>query len=278
MKKVSRNENKKIVIGLLDYFDAICRKNNIEYSLAGGTLLGAVRHGGFIPWDDDGDVIVTRDNYEKLKKVFYQAKNDEFGFMSEEDEGYYYVFSKLYDRRTVLETLTPQDAEIKDLGVYIDIFPIDLLPDPSKKSEIKTFYTRLMDINTSMFMTIPGFYYFNNNPLKRIIKRFIYYPRYLRRARGEKNPKVWQKYLLSELKKYDSSEECGAGFILSEYSVKECIPKKAFEQYMDIKFEDRKFRSIKDNKIYLESLYGDYMKLPPKDKRKPKHAYISYWK
>jgi len=278
MQKVSREENKTIVIELLDYFDRVCRENKIDYSLGGGTLLGAVRHGGFIPWDDDGDIIVTRKNYEKLKEVFKEDQDSRFGFMCENDEGYYYAFSKLYDKRTILETLTPQDAEINNLGVYIDIFPIDVLPDPSQKKEIQDFYDSVMDINMRMFMSIPGFYCFNNNAFKRFVKTILYYPRYRRAIRGIKDPKEWQKILLKELQKYNVSDMKGAGFILSEYSVRECIPKDTFEEYEDIQFEDRTFESIKNSEVYLNALYGDFMQLPPMDKRQPKHAYVSYWK
>lgn len=273
---MTSEENKSIVLDIILYIDKVCRENSIEYSLGAGTLLGAVRHGGFIPWDDDGDIIVKRSDYDRLMEILSKIDNDRFGFISDSTKGYYYAFAKVYDKRTILETLTPQDAKINDLGVYVDIFPIDKVP--TSNTECDKFYTDAMSINYSLFMSIPGFYYYNTSLFKRVIKKILYYPRYLSAIRGQRNPEVWKQMLLNKIKSYKDIDVQKAGFTLSEYGTKEYMNSKIFEDYKDIEFEKRTLRGLNDYNGYLISLYGDYMELPPIDKREPKHAYIEYWK
>lgn len=276
MKKISAYENKKIVIELLDFFDKVCKKNNIEYSLSGGSLLGAVRHHGFIPWDDDADVMLTRPNYERIKKIFSSMEESKFGFINENHPGYYYGFSKLYNKKTWVKTLSPLDRNLKDLGVYIDIFPIDKIPD--EEQNLQRFSTEIRELNDHLFLSVPGVYYTNQNWFKRNIKRVLFYPRYLKENRLHKTPSEWHALVLDKLKQFDDTDAQNGGFILSEYSTKEIIPYATFMKYRDIKFEGRMFRAIFDYKTYLTALYGEYMELPPKKKRHPKHAYIEYWK
>lgn len=276
MNKVNLKENKEIILKLLEYLDKICRDNHIQYSLGAGTLLGAIRNHGFIPWDDDGDVILLRSEYDKLVQILSKTQNADFGFVSEYSKGYYYTFSKIYYKKTWLKTLAPQDAEIQNLGVYIDLFPLD--KTPSNKGEMQEFYDDAMTINYRMFMAIPGFYSYNKSSMKHFLKAVLYYPKSLYYTRGKRNPEFWQRRLLKEIKKFENKNVTNAGFILSEYSIKESMNSSIFSSYEDIYFENKKFRKIKRHNDYLHSLYGDYMKLPPVEKRKPKHAYIEYWK
>lgn len=276
MRKVSSSENKEIVLGILSYIDNICRENSIEYSLGAGTLLGGIRNGGFIPWDDDGDVIVRRNEYDRLMKILKEDTNSQYGFMFEETSGYYYVFAKVYDKRTILKTIAPQDAKIQNLGVYVDIFPIDKVP--SDKDKAIEFYKEAMNINYSMYMAIPGFYSHNNSFIKRCVKKVLYYPKYKTAIKGQKDPEIWKERLLNKIKSYEDSNESAAGFTLSEYAEHEYMDAEIFDGYEDITFEGIKYRRLKKYKRYLTALYGNYMQLPPEDKRKPKHAYIEFWK
>lgn len=276
MRKVSSKDNKEIILGILSYIDEICRKNGIEYSLGAGTLLGGIRNGGFIPWDDDGDIIAKRSEYDRLMEILQNNDNPKYGFMFEKTPGYYYVFAKVYDKRTILKTIAPQDSEIRNLGVYVDIFPIDRVPSDNKKA--KEFCKEIREINHKMYMTIPGYYSYSPSFIKRSIKKIMFYPRYRTVIREQKNPEIWKEMLMNKIKAYDSSDELAAGFTLSEYAEREFMDAKIFDEYENMIFEGRKYRRLSNYKQYLASLYGDYMKLPAVEQRKPKHAYIEFWK
>lgn len=102
-----REQMKKILIEMLEYLDDICTKNNIDWGLTGGSAIGAVRHKGFIPWDDDVDIVMTRENFRKLQRVF---KKDDFGsykLFVAGDQGYYSHIPKLFDESTHLKLIQP---------------------------------------------------------------------------------------------------------------------------------------------------------------------------
>ena len=114
------------MIELLVEFDKICRKHHISYWLIGGTLLGAVRHKAFIPWDDDLDVQMLRKDYNKLINILKAELPDTMAIQSKEtDSNYFFQYAKLRDRRSVLHETNGYDRIFKEQGIYIDIFPID---------------------------------------------------------------------------------------------------------------------------------------------------------
>lgn len=102
MREMTLGEVKECELNILIYIDQLCKKNNINYTLGYGTLLGAVRHKGFIPWDDDIDIILVNDEYKKLLKVLYKDKNSQYRVLSPKDEGYWYSYAKVTDSRTLI--------------------------------------------------------------------------------------------------------------------------------------------------------------------------------
>ena len=126
MKEITQTEQKEILLDMLKYVDEICKKNNIKYFLYGGTLIGAIRHKGFIPWDDDLDICVPYKDYRKLITLLKQ--DNKYNVHNPYDnEDYYYFFTKLTDKRTIL--IEDNYNRIKDMGVFLDIFPFYHLPD-----------------------------------------------------------------------------------------------------------------------------------------------------
>ena len=127
MKEIGIEELKRIQIGILKHLDAFCNENNLKYFMCGGTLLGAVRHKGFIPWDDDIDIMMKREDYDKLIELYPKNDNSNFKLFSYElDKSFPYPFAKMDDFRTIFE------EEINDsykIGVNIDIFPIDYITE-----------------------------------------------------------------------------------------------------------------------------------------------------
>lgn len=114
---------------LLLAFDKICKKHNIRYWLIAGTLIGAARHHGFIPWDDDMDVQMLREDYERMLEILPQELDDTMALQCRQtDPNYFYQYAKLRDRRSILDENNGYDRIFKERGIYIDIFPIDRHP------------------------------------------------------------------------------------------------------------------------------------------------------
>lgn len=275
MKKITVEEHKEILMNILSHIDHVCRSNKIEYSVSGGTLLGAVRHQGFIPWDDDIDVMLTRSNYEKLLNILKDDEDAQYQLIAENEPGYYYCFSKLCDTRTSLKIEAAQDRCISWLGVYVDIFPIDEMPQFG--SELEEHVAQLRKWQNQMFLSIPGYYNYSTSLLVKLVKSVVRLPRYLK-ARLQHSSRGWQTKLIDGLQKYQKAQNGTRGFILSEYGARDAVPTKVFDSYDDIEFEHILVRTISDYGAYLKALYGDYMELPPIDQRSPKHAYVPYWR
>jgi len=113
-------EIQKVDLEILRFFDNVCRENNLTYFLSGGTLLGAIRHKGFIPWDDDVDLVMPRKDFEKLIEILDKSDSNYKLFIPGCSEDYFYTFGKLVDTRTVLDEF--DYCPIKGMGLYIDIF------------------------------------------------------------------------------------------------------------------------------------------------------------
>ena len=145
-KKLNSDEVKKIELQLLLKFDELCKKHDLQYSLCGGTLLGAIRHKGFIPWDDDIDVMMPRDDFEKLLKLEKTQASDQVEKLVSWKSGKsIYPFIKMINTKTVLKEKY-LDKEYTT-GVWIDIFPIDGMPEDQKivdKKYKKVIFYKMM--------------------------------------------------------------------------------------------------------------------------------------
>ena len=122
-KELSLEEKKKILVSILSEVHNFCDENNLKYFLPGGTLIGAVRHKGFIPWDDDIDIYMPRNDYEKFLCEF-NKESERYQVISLKTDGYYLPFGKVIDTKTVL--IENVDSDYK-MGIYLDIFPLDNL-------------------------------------------------------------------------------------------------------------------------------------------------------
>ena len=262
---------KKIELGLLCEFHNICERENLRYSLGGGTLLGAVRHRGFIPWDDDIDVMMPRPDYDKFVSYCLNSETS-FGFKSfETDENYVDLSAKIFDKNTIL---VDNDilAEDQKIGVYIDIFPIDGLGDSYKKA-VKAFKSSAFKRNILIAAqwkkfqksTTHGWYY---EPF-----RFAFYVL----SRCVNKAKTFKK-ILKKYSRYDFDSVNYAAAVGGSYREKEILPQNVFTEYIDLPFENYNFKAIKQYDKYLSSIYGDYMKLPPENKRVAHHTFKAYYK
>ena len=271
MKELNLDDLKKIELDILKSIRAICEEQDIKYSLCGGTLLGALRHGGFIPWDDDIDIMMPRPDYDRF--VSYCKENETpFSLLcAETDERYGYLFAKAMAKNTIIEEEIGNPNGI-EMGVYVDIFPIDGLGDTYEKALKEFKKTRfkrelLVAKNWKKFK-------------KSKTHSWKYEP--IRLAFFLMSRFVSMKKLVSKLqhkfRKNNYDETAFVAVIVGSYREKEILPKSFFDGYEDVQFEGEMFKTLKEYDAYLKSIYGDYMKLPPEEKRVSHHSFKAYCK
>ena len=262
MKKICLEELKKIELNILIYIDQVCKNNNLRYYLCGGTLLGALRHKGFIPWDDDIDICMPRPDYDAFIEII--KRNDrKYKILNSEQENYYYNFSKVIDSETILIEYNYQPIE--GLGVYVDVFPLEGMPmDEEEREKHFIALNKIRRRINSYALFRPKI----RKNLLQYIKSVILY---------EKNKKVtiskFQKEYEQLTKQYhfDESEYVYASG--GAYGKKDIFRKDFFSGFTEVEFEGRRFWAPKECEAYLKQLYGDYMQLPPVDKRVSNHNY-----
>lgn len=272
MKEITSAEQKELLLEMLKYVDEICRKNNINYFLYGGTLIGGIRHKGFIPWDDDVDVCVPYKEYRKLIEILKQDDrynvHDPYSLSEEE---YYYMFTKITDKRTVL--IENNFNRIKDMGVFLDIFPIFHLPNSNEEYDL--LYKKIRKLEKQYFRFY-GFekYYYNKSRLKRVIKSIIFFPQYIFRKKYKNN----KKKILELFEMNDSIQTNFIGNPTPPSTYKNRFTAEAFKDKIEVEFEGAKVYAPVGYEEYLTKNYGDYMQLPPEDQRNTDHNFKAYWK
>ena len=263
-KEINIQEQKKLMLDMLEYVDDICRKNNIKYSLVGGSLIGAVRHHGYIPWDDDVDIILTEENYKKLVEILDKetGRYQTFRYGKEcEKMG----FRKLVDTRTCAS----EDGFVFDstYGVYIDIFSYCSLSNDAKKrrrqfNKIKLLFKFVVlyrkDVRSKKrrFLVVGGKIASRMIGCKRISRMY--------ESMRRKNDTVKSDYVTCFFPVYSFE--------------KEVQQKKNTEDYIDVKFENLTVMIFKNYDEILRTTFGDYMKLPPESERIPKHGVKAWWR
>ena len=270
-RQITLDELKLIELETLESIHKICEEQNIRYSLAGGTLLGAIRHGGFIPWDDDIDLIMPRPDYNKLIEY---CKNNETPFKlicHETDDKYSYLFAKAVNPNTVIIEENGSRADT-ELGIFVDIFPVDGLADDFESAKRKFNEHR---IRRELLIAYNWKKFFRSKT-----RSIIYEP--IRLACFILSRFVSAKKLISKIQKQyppEAFEKCKySAAVCGVYRTKEIIETQVYSEYRDITFEGKTFKAMKNCEIYLEHLYGDYMKLPPEEKRVSHHMFTAYWK
>ena len=267
MKQLSMDEIKKVSVDVLSSIDQICRENNFAYSLGYGTLLGAVRHGGFIPWDDDIDIVMPRADYEKFI-LYCKEHATPFALACNKlDSKYGYVYAKACDTNTVV---IPDNMRWAKNGIQVDIFPIDSFGD-----DLKTAHKRFKKRRFQREMIVAwNWRRFERNRDRSFLYNTAKFLFYLM-SRFACN-----KRLASSINRYYSafSDEDGAYrcVMCSPYRKKEIMPASVYSEYTEMEFEGKRFYAITRYDEYLTRLYGDYMQLPPENKRVPHHFFKAY--
>ncbi|CDC41190.1 licD1 protein [Firmicutes bacterium CAG:449] len=258
-KKLSNEEVKKELMKMLVYLDDFCKKNNIEYSIFYGTLLGSIRHNGFIPWDDDIDVVMTYDNYMKFKKSFVDNKEYSLFYYGKQKD-YFYPYMKLNNNKTRL--FENHTYGIDGYGITLDIFPfVKINQKECKKINKKVIVHKKLAY--CRFATIPldG----HENFINKIRKTFFFII-----SRFYSKKKLCE---IAEKQIYNQTDECNIWYCPCSKTI---FNKNIFEKYSMKNFEGSLFKAVYDSDYVLKELYGDYRKLPPLNKR-TSHGVEAYY-
>ena len=262
-KKLDIDEIKEVELGVMDYIHNICKEKGINYSLAYGSLLGAVRHKGFIPWDDDLDIALKRDEYDKLYQAILEDNNSIYKIVSwENDSRYPYPFYRVYDSRTVYENNYIQNDI--ELGICVDVFPFDDYKDVNKEITKLDMYRRL---------SVYTLYGIRNKEagIKNIVRYLMLVVFRLTRV------KTWNKKLNDCSKAPVDGEYIDYLMESKKYSTK--LDAKALDEVVECKFEDRVYNIPKDYDHILTTIYGsDYMEIPSLEKRIQHDDFVAYIK
>ena len=272
-KYLTKEERQACSLKLLKCFDAFCSSHSIRYSLSGGTLLGAIRHNGFIPWDDDIDVELPRPDYNRFV-MDYKDPQGRYKCYAPEIGNSMITYARLCD---MVDTGSiPYCPWCKEnTGIYIDIFPVDALPDDynefaetSAKLHRLVFYDLYYSRGATVQIT-------RDLGFKRIIrilgKRLVY---------GRKDIEERLKTILDILGERDYSNAHHVGQVAYPmYWKGKFFDKDIYDSYTRVKFEDSEFSAVSQYDLMLKGLYGDYMELPPVEKRVPAHTeHLIYWR
>lgn len=259
MRKIEDiHELRQIQIGILDEVHRFCESHNLCYFLSSGTLIGAVRHKGYIPWDDDIDIYMPRKDYEEFLATYHDQTGRFKSINPYQESNYYYTFAKVVDLRTkMIET----ETEGYEIGVYMDIFPVDYVTDDLQERKrvfkLKKLLYKIRRCKIS-----------NANPLRSRLAYWCY-----------KSLPVSAHYvfrLIQRLIVLGKPTHTVCNMTEAGPKIKGCFPAEDIASSVYIEFEGKLYKTMVGYKDYLERTYGDYMTLPPVEQRVT-HQFEAYW-
>lgn len=253
MKKISIDEMKQIELEIMDEFDRICRENGFSYCLGYGSCLGAIRHKGFIPWDDDMDVVMPRADYERFIEHFNELNGvDRYALATYRDKSGIYPFVKMVDTKTkVYENFA---AKHYSTGVWVDIFPLDYVSSSQDKAFSRA--TRI-GLVRSLIVADPSV---GSTALVRLVKRLTH-PVFSRMDPYKAAKKI------DENAHYASATETGLFADIIGYEDPQAVFNEDIFEPIEVDFEDRKYLAPVGYEEYLTKIYGDWATPPAEDDR-----------
>lgn len=262
MRKLEIKEFREVQMGILSAVAAFCDANGISYWIDSGTLLGAIRHKGYIPWDDDIDIGMLRPDYEKFSALF-NASNSRYRFCSYElDRNFLYPFGKVLDTRTVLYE---PDENGNKLCVNIDIFIYDNAPDDDR--QVAWMY-KVRDFHRTMHFVRNGLISSKGSKARSAVLKA-----------GELALKPFPRdffvrQMVKNCKRYAGEQTARVGNFTAVSRI--ACEKDVFDSFETAEFESRMYRIPGGYDRWLRAFYGEYMVLPPKEKQVAHHAFVAY--
>ncbi len=263
MEKLTPDEYKRVVLNILIKIDDLCRKNGIKYMIFYGTLLGAVRHKGFIPWDDDIDIIMKRDEYEKLLGIIHNTDCG-LNFISiETNPDTIYVGGKICDTSTIMHE--KHFKSVEGYGAFVDVFPFDYATNDSKIREKEQRNLRRYALLLA-HSSRTGFE--KGKSIKTIILRTLVF--IISRPMNTQN-------MIRKLHSFVIRQNTiHSDFYRILYG--DTFPVADLDRVSDIEFEGHVFMAPADPDKILRKLFGNYMQLPPESERINKHQLECYYR
>ena len=245
---------------ILKVVDAFCKKHSVKYSLYAGTLLGAVRHGGFIPWDDDIDILMERNEYERFLKLWQEEGVVGYTMQATNRPDYQGInHTKIRKDGTILASKKEMETDAHH-GIWLDVFAFDKVPTDKKKRKKFLFRAKLRLIYTR------GYAYEKGGKFLKLLSKILLIPsrKTQLKIRNKLEKKIIDKY--KDLK-------CGYEYmsLASTENFKTFYPPEVIENISTINFENASYSAVEDYDKMLTIQYGDYMRLPPEEQRICKH-------
>ena len=244
---------------MMKVFHEICEKNNLTYYILGGTCLGAIRHKGFIPWDDDMDVGLPRADYEKFFQIVSRESplNIDLKCYRNTSQTPFHYIKFINNTTTLIESSYKKCVE----GIYLDVFPLDGL---KKYGIIQKNRFRVIHFLHALIMN-----HFYTKENRKVVNRFFEF--IAKRINPRKVHFILECLMNRENLKEKPAFLCN---FLGAWGEREIIPSSVFGAGKLYQFEDAMLYGPENPDAYLRSLYGDYMQLPPEEKRVCKHDYF----
>ena len=265
---LSKEELKDSQMNILKFIDRVCKENDISYFVNYGTLLGAIRHKGFIPWDDDIDICLYREDYDRFLNVVKELKDERYKVLDYDSSDWYFQnFAVIVDDWTVVE----DNIKVKphDTSVFVDVFPVDRVND------LKVADKGLLMATLRMiaYIKLPYVQY-GDSKLKDLCRKIMWY---LLRA---VNPRYFAKRIDRLVKKYSDPKGQYEGLIgCSKDGRKDLFRAGIFEELIEAPFEDMMVPIPKNYDEFLTQFYGNYMQIPSQEEIDYKsHGIKAYWK
>ena len=268
MKQFSLDEIKTFQLEMLNKIAGYCDSNNLTYFLAFGTLLGAVRHKGYIPWDDDIDIVMPRRDYTMFLEHFNGQIPNLLVVAPEMDPDYYAPYANVYDDRTLLVEEIVSHGKL-EIGVKIDVFPLDFVPT-DKKLYSELWKRSKSDLHKLFVKTKKLSFCHGLERVKLAIKKiqYLFYS-----VKG-----IQKRHLrLLNDKRYKSNGPMVDTVALT-LGHETALPQDYYFPLRKLSFEGYEFNVPNNYDKVLQTLYGDYMKFPPESERIAKHSFKAYWK
>lgn len=274
MQLISMKDVQKGSLEILKKIDEICGLLNLKYCLAYGTLIGAIRHKGFIPWDDDVDIMMPRKDYNSFVNYFIEHKEElkPFEIINPQvNNKCPYTISRISDSRYQLDVDNEDDYGI---GLFVDVYPLDgvgnTVASYSKLKNTSSRFASMCFLSTRQSV--------KRENTKSALKYMIKFPAFVVAKMLGKAFFMNKLYNMAAKCDYDNSKYIGCIIWASDDGLRGIFPKEWFDEMIDVEFEGAYFKAPKEYDKVLTHGYGDYMKLPPEKDRIAHHYYDAYRK